>query len=34
MSYETNIASFSNNTVVLAKSFITFARDIAQNWYV
>jgi hypothetical protein len=33
MSYEATISSYGGNTAVMAKSFITAVRSVAQTWY-
>jgi hypothetical protein len=33
MSYEATISSYGGNTTVMAKSFITAVKNVAQTWY-
>jgi hypothetical protein len=33
MSYEATISSYGGNTVVMAKSFVTAVKNVAQTWY-
>jgi hypothetical protein len=33
MSYEATISSYGGNATVMAKSFVTAVRNVAQTWY-